>query len=220
MLVFSQTLGFQHQSIAAGQQMLLTIGQEQGFEVTIAPDDTTFTLDLLLEHEIVFFMNTTGDIFNPSEEAAFEEWMTLHDGAFAGSHSATDTESGWVFYKQVTGQYHDLHDSVIPGTIQWEPDALDHVAVAGLPNPWQRNEEWFMFDSYQAWSSQEGFKILSTVTTERGGTRPVSYIREYGNFRSFYSSLGHESQAFLDDDVKKHFAGGILWAVRREALLQ
>lgn len=219
MLVFSETLGFEHQSIPAGQQMLSAIGQEHGFEVTVVPDNTVFTLELLSQYEIVFFMNTTGNIFEPAEEAAFEEWMTMHRGAFAGAHSATDTESGWGFYKQVTGQYYDQHDNVIPGTIQWEANALNHPTVVGLPNPWQRNEEWYKFNSYQDWSSQEGFQILSKVTTAGGGTRPVSYVREYGNFRAFYSSIGHETQAFQDADVKKHFAAGILWAVRREAMI-
>jgi type 1 glutamine amidotransferase len=218
MLVFSETLGFEHGSIPAGQQMLRTIGQENNFEVTVVPDETVFTLELMLQYEIVFFMNTTGDIFNGSEEAAFEEWMTEHNGAFAGSHSATDTESGWGFYKQVTGQYYDQHDAVIPGTIQWEAGALTHPTVVGLPNPWQRNEEWYKFNSYQDWSSQEGFQILSKVTTNGGGTRPVSYVRQYNNFRAFYCSIGHETQAFQDADVKKHFAAGILWAVRREAM--
>jgi len=220
MLVYSRTEGFEHASIPAGQQMLRSIAEDYGFEVTVTTENNEFTLDGLSQYEIVFFMNSTGDVFDAPEEAAFEEWMTTRNGAFAGSHSATDTEREWSFYKEVTGQYYDLHDNVDPGTIQWESDALNFVAVAGLPSPWQRNEEWYRFNSYQQWSTKEGFKILSKVTTNGGGTRPVSYIREYGNFRAFYSSLGHEAAAFQDANVEKHFAAGIMWAVRREAMVQ
>ena len=220
MLVYSRTEGFEHASIPAGQQMLRSIAEDYGFEVTVTTENTEITLEGLSQYEIIFFMNPTGDIFDAPHEAAFEQWMTTKNGAFAGSHSATDTERDWAFYKEVTGQYYDLHDNVDPGTIQWEASALNFVAVVGLPSPWQRNEEWYRFNSYQSWSSKEGFQILSKVTTNAGGTRPVSYIREYGNFRSFYSSLGHEGQTFQDANVKKHFAAGILWAVRREAMVQ
>jgi type 1 glutamine amidotransferase len=48
----------------------------------------------------------------------------------------------------------------------------------------------------------------------------VSYVREWGNFRAFYTSLGHDSATFQDDNVKQHIAAGIIWAVRREALLK
>jgi type 1 glutamine amidotransferase len=199
--------------------MLRDIAQDYGFEVTVATDNSQITLEGLSQYEIVFFMNCTGDIFNSAEEAAFEEWMTTRNGAFAGAHSATDTERDWQFYKEVVGQYYDLHDNVSPGTIQWESAALGFVAVQGLPSPWQREEEWYRFNSYQDWSSKEGFTILSKVTTNGGGTRPVSYTRQYDNFRSFYSSIGHEARAFQDADVQKHFAAGIMWAVRREALV-
>jgi type 1 glutamine amidotransferase len=62
--------------------------------------------------------------------------------------------------------------------------------------------------------------VIVLVTASTGGTRPVSYIREWGNFRSFYTSIGHESDAFEDADVKRHVAAGIMWAVRREALFK
>jgi type 1 glutamine amidotransferase len=63
-----------------------------------------------------------------------------------------------------------------------------------------------------------GFKILSRVTSSNN-TRPVSFVREWSGFRAFYTSLGHEGSVFENADVKKHVTAGILWAVRREALL-
>lgn len=220
MLVYSITKAFKHDSIGAGQAMLQDIAKTQGFEIKVATDNSEITATGLANYEMVFFMNCTGDIFNDTEQKAYETWITTKNGAYAGTHSATDTESGWSFYKELTGQYYDLHDNVIAGTIQWQQNALDFIAVKGLPSPWQRNEEWYKFNSYQTWSAKAGFKVLSMVTTSGGGTRPVSYIREFGNYRAFYTSLGHESSAFQDANVKKHVAAGIMWAVRREALLK
>ncbi len=220
MLVYPLTKLYRHSSIEEGEKMLQDIATAQGFEVTIAQDNSEITEAGLAEYEIVFFMNTSGDVFNADQERAFEAWMRKQ-GAFAGCHAAADTEPGWAFYAELTGQYNDPHDfCCIEADIQWEPGVETLPMVRGLPSPWTRAEEWFGFNSYRTWSTKPGFKILSTVTTTSGGTRPVSYLREWENFRSFYTSLGHESSTFGDEYVRKHIAAGIMWAVRREALLR
>jgi type 1 glutamine amidotransferase len=90
----------------------------------------------------------------------------------------------------------------------------------GLPNPWNRQEEWYRFNSWQTWSAKPGFTVLNTVTTTAGGTRPVSYVREWENIRAFYTSLGHADAPYTDATVIKHVTAGIMWAVRREALIK
>ena len=221
MLVYSRTTGFRHdQSIATGKTMLEQIATEQDFEATFTEENSQINAAGLAQYEIVFFMNSTGTIFNNTEKQAYEEWMTTKDGAFAGVHSATDTENGWAFYSEVTGQYYDLHDTCCAqANIQWDTGALGFVAVQGLPSPWQRSEEWYKFNQAAEWSVKPGFQVLSRVTTNNN-TRPVSYIREWSNFRSFYTSLGHEGSAFQDANVKKHVTAGLMWAVRRDHLIQ
>lgn len=218
MLAYSRTEGFRHQSIDSGREMLEAIAEEQGFEVTMTETNEEITLEGLSRYEIVFFLNTTGDVFDAPEEQAFEQWITTRNGAFAGVHSATDTESNWVFYKELTGQYYDLHSAAgTMGEILLEDAASEFPGMADLPNPWSRNEEWFRFNQHEVWSSKPGFTILAR---HAANNHPVSWIREYGNFRSFYTSMGHESTAFQEKLVKTHIAGGIMWAVRREHLFQ
>jgi type 1 glutamine amidotransferase len=221
MLAYSKTASFRHaEAITTGREMLNAIAADQGFEVKFTETNEEITVEGLSQYEIVFFLNSTGDIFSQQEQAAYEEWMTMHDGAFAGVHSATDTENGWGFYSEVTGQYYNGHSASpdTQGEIQWDAAQLNHVTVKGLPSPWQRQEEWYKFNQSQEWTAKPGFVVLSRVAlNDDGGTRPVSYIREWGNFRSFYTSLGHAGRTFQDQDVRKHVAAGIMWAVRREA---
>ncbi len=222
MLAYSKTSGFRHtEAIAAGQPMLTAMGAKQGFTVTFSENAADFSAANLAQYEIVFALDPTGNNLSNQQKADFEDWMTNKNGAFAGVHSATDHENGWAFYSEVTGQYYDLHDNCCQQqNIQWDSAATEFIAVKGLPSPWQRSEEWYKFNSWQQWSAKPGFQVLSRVTTSGGGTRPVSYIREWGNFRSFYTSLGHEGPTYSDANFIKHVSAGIMWAVRREALLQ
>jgi cytochrome c len=216
MLVYSKTAGFPHtDSIRTGKVMLQQIADEQMFEVAFTDTNEEFTPEGLAQYEIVFFLNTTGDIFSSAEEQIYEDWMTTQNGAFAGVHSATDTENGWGFYSEVTGQYYDLHEPCCSqANVEWDPNALNLVMVQGLPNPWPRSEEWYYFNRNSEWAAKTGFQILSRVTSNNS-TRPVSYTREWSNFRAFYTSLGHEAAVFEDANVKRHVAAGIMWAVRR-----
>lgn len=217
MLVYSRTTGFRHDSIPQGKTMLQEIASEQDFEITETETNELITREGLAQFEIVFFMNSTGDIFNDTEQAALQEWMETNAGAMAGVHSATDTEQGWAFYKEVTGQYYDGHvNANTPGTIQLEADMLQFPALKGVPNPWQRNEEWYRFNSFQEWSSKPGFKILGR---KQADNQPIMWIREFGNWRSFYTAIGHDAAVFRDPVVKQHLTGGIMWAVRRDQLL-
>jgi type 1 glutamine amidotransferase len=214
MLVYSRTLGFRHDSIPQGKTLLQQIATEQGFEITETETNELITPEGLAQFEIVFFMNSTGDIFNDTEQAAFQAWMETKHGAMAGTHSATDTEQGWAFYKEMTGQYYDGHSNAnSPGAIQFEAATLQFPAVKGIPNPWQRNEEWYNFNSFQQWSTKPGFIILGR---KQADNQPITWAREFGNWRSFYSAIGHDAAVFRDPVVKQHLTGGILWAVRRD----
>jgi type 1 glutamine amidotransferase len=222
-LAYSKTSGFRHSdAINAGQPMLMSMGLKQGFEVTISEDPGAFTASNLAQYEVVFCLNPTGNNLSDAQKSAFEAWMTMNNGGFAGVHAATDHENGWAFYSEVTGQYHDGHDTCCAqANIQWDPAALNHPTVVGLPSPWLRAEEWFKFNQNEQWSVKAGFQILSRVTTSgEGGTRPVSYVREWGNFRSFYTSLGHEASTYSDAGFVRHVGAGIMWAARREALFR
>lgn len=242
MLVLTRTKAFRHDgSINTGRTMLEAIAAEQGFELTFAGSAVkagasseeinalsdaevaaAITAENLAKYEIIFHLNTTGDVYNAQQQVIFEDWMTQKNGAFAGVHAATDTENGWAFYSEVTGEYYDTHTSVTTGTIEFEPTMATHPAVKGLPNPWTRQEEWYKFDEWQTWSQKPGFHLLSkrTGVTEHNVPTAFMWVREWGNFRSFYTALGHDSVVFQDPNVKKHVTGGIMWAVRRGHLIK
>ncbi len=196
--------------------MLSSLAAEHGFEITLTEDHELFTAERLAEYELVFFLNTSGDVLNDTEEEAFENWVVTKNGAFAGTNRAADTESDWLFYQELTGEYYDGQDVCCPERdIQWDPSALEFPAVRDLPSPWRIADLWLRFDEFSTWRNKPGFRVLATIESE-GETLPVSFVREWGNFRSFYTVLGHQPESFEDANVRRHIAAGILWTVRRE----
>lgn len=221
MVVYSRTAGFRHSdAIEVGTALLQEIADEQGFDVLFT-EENAFLADLE-STEMVFFLHTTGDVFDPKEEQLFETWMR-RGGAFAGTHSATDTEPEWAFYSEVVGQYYNGHAANgTPGEIVLETSMLDHPALQGLPNPWSRAEEWYAFNQHAVWSMKPGFRILMRASVAEGNYdgHPTAWVRQWGNFRSFYTSLSHSGAALQDPLFKQHLTGGIMWAARREHLLK
>lgn len=93
----------------------------------------------------------------------------------------------------------------------------EHPALKGLPNPWPRVDEWNVFNSHAIWSAKPGFQILARNSADG---QPAVWQRQWGGFRSFYSTLGHGGPVFEDPLVEQHITGAIMWAVRREHLLE
>jgi hypothetical protein len=202
-------------SIQTGTVMLHEIAAELGIEPPLVTEENTF-LDDIDAYELVFFMNPAGDIFTDDEQAKFEAWMK-RGGAFCGTSSATDAEHHWPFYEEIIGQnYESLGNANVADSIVFEASALDHPALVGLPNPWERLDTWRKFSLYQEWSRKPGFRILARKAADQ---EPITWVREHGGFRSFYTGIGWNPDAFQDPEVKKHLTGAIMWSVRREHCL-
>jgi type 1 glutamine amidotransferase len=61
-------------------------------------------------------------------------------------------------------------------------------------------------------SSIEGF-----AEVEPGGDYPQSWVQDFGEGRSFYTSLGHRDDIWSNDPVfRAHVVGGIRWALGLE----
>jgi type 1 glutamine amidotransferase len=231
MLVYRETRGYHHPSIAAGIEMLTELAATNDFEFEVSDGDETeitndvqITAEDLAPFDIVFFLNPTGDIFGDEASPEREVFKTFLLGkkAFAGVHAATDTEYGFPWYEDLVGEIYDGHSAEIPvpsGTINIEEAQQDHPAMAGIPSPWTRNEEWYKFQN-RIDSGLPGLTVLmryggGASTTGPINGQPLAWTRCLDGIRSFYTALGHESSAFSEPLVRQHILGGILWAVRR-----
>ena len=134
-LVFSKTAGFRHRSIEDGVQALREIGEESGFSVTHTEDSTAFASPDLAGYGAVVFLNTTGDVLNDEQQAAFEQYIQ-EGGGYVGVHAAADTEYDWAWYGELVGGYFASHPHVQPADIVVSD--REFPATAHLPEVWTR----------------------------------------------------------------------------------
>jgi type 1 glutamine amidotransferase len=233
MLILSKTLEYHHDSIPACQQMLrelgstpdgsLPAGAQPGSQwtVTIASEDLSdFTDESLRRYAIIFWCNPTGTVFTSAgatgvvARAAIEKYLTS-GGAWGGVHSATDFENthGWPWFQdQVNGGNFASHDGDgTPGSIVWQPGALEHPVIRGIKSPWSCADEWYFLNRDPG--TLPGFVVLGKLASDQ---RPVVYVREIpGGGRSFYTVRGHNITAYAEPNFRRLIHQGVLWAIKR-----
>lgn len=210
-LIFSKTAGYRHASIPDGVAAIRAIGAEHGLRVEHSEDAAVFSEANLAAYKAVIFLNTSGDVLDDGQQAAFEGFIRA-GGGFVGVHGASDTEYNWPWYGGLLGAYFADHPAIQDAAL----DVVDgaHPATLGLPARWERRDEWYNFRSQPPATA----RVLITLdeTSYQGGTmgetHPISWAHEYDGGRSWYTGLGHTSESYAEPLFRAHLAGGILWA--------
>ena len=210
LLVFTRTLGFRHASIPVAIAAVQVLGAYNDFRVEATEDPTTFTDSNLPRFAAVLFLNTTGDVLDSTQQAAFQRYIEAGHG-FAGVHSASDTEYGWPWYHSLLGETFKSHPAIQQATVLIADTA--HPSTRALPAPWVRTDEWYNFTTQPS-----GVTVLALVaeSTYSGGTmgssHPISWFHSYDGGRAWYTAMGHTACSYAERPFLAHLAGGIEWA--------
>jgi type 1 glutamine amidotransferase len=212
-LVFSKTAGFRHDAIPAGIDAIRALGTANNFAVDATEDAAAFTTSNLAQYAAVLFLNTTGDVLNASQQTAFESYIGGGKG-FVGVHAAADTEYDWPFYGNLVGAYFLQHPAIQPARVVIEDRA--HAATAHLGPDWTRTDEWYSFRANPR-SSVHVLASLDESSYSGGGMgdHPITWCKNAGGGRSFYTGFGHTVESYADSAVRGVLLGGIRWAAGR-----
>lgn len=214
MLVFTKTAGFVHNSIPVGVAALQKMAGENNWIVDTTSNAALFTTENLRQYQAVIFLNTTGNVLNEGEQAAFETYMQS-GGGYVGVHAAADTEYDWPFYNKVVGAYFLSHPKQQKAVIQVKDK--NHLATSFLPDRWERFDEWYNYKSISP-----DINVLATLdeTTYNGGkngnNHPIAWYHTIGKGRSFYTGLGHTKESYAEPLFLRHLRGGILYAMGQD----
>jgi type 1 glutamine amidotransferase len=213
-LVFSKTAGFRHDAIPAGIQTIRDLGSANSFTVTATEDSNQFNATDLARFEAVVFLNTTGDVLNPNQQTAFENYIRA-GGGYVGVHSAADTEYDWPFYGELVGAYFASHPAIQQATVRVQNRA--HAATAGLSPTLVRTDEWYNFRT----NPRSSARVLSVLdeSSYSGGTmgadHPHTWCKTLQGGRSFYTGGGHTQASYTEAGFRSLLLGGIRYAANR-----
>lgn len=210
-LVFYKTSGYYHASIPDGIAALQRLGRENSIAVDTTRDAGRFTAEGLKNYAAVVFLNTTLDVLNPAQQAAFEQYIRSGKG-FMGIHSATDTEYDWPWYNQLVGAYFNGHPDIQKARVQVVNKT--HASTQSLPDVWERRDEWYNFKDINP-----NIKVLATLDEQsyQGGTNgshhPIVWYHEFDGGRSFYTAGGHTADSYSEPLFLQHLLGGLKYVV-------
>jgi cytochrome c len=211
-LVFSKTAGFRHASIPVALRAVRELGAQAGLAVDTTEDAGVFSDANLARYAAVVFLNTTGDVLDAGQQAAFERFIR-GGGGYAGVHSASDTEYEWPFYGGLVGAYFRNHPQIQRATIE-VVDAR-HPSTAGLPRRWTRTDEWYSFARPPA-GEVRILARLDETSYDPGdgamGAHPIAWSHEYQGGRAWYTGLGHTDESYAEPLFRRHLLGGIRYA--------
>lgn len=216
-LVFSKTDGYRHKSISNGIKMLSELGQKRTWEVTATENASLFSLEFLMNFDVVVFLNPTKDVLNDKQQKAFKTFLKTGKG-FVGIHASTDCEYGWEWYGKLSGSYFATHPPAQEGTVIFENH--DHPAMktfAGMET-YTTVDEWYSF----TFNPREKVNVLASLDESsikeskndkwKMGDHPLIWWQEFDGIRSFYTVFGHTAEAFDDTNIRTHIADAIDWA--------
>lgn len=225
-LYLSQSAGWLHEPVARPEDGSLALSElamrdmaaaSGAFNVRVTQDASEITPALLAELDVLVFYTTGALPISRQSWQAIQAWVASGRGGFVGLHSAADTgldfPDGRDSYVAMLGGDFAGHpwNQGDPVRIQ----ALDggHPVTAMWPATFDYREETYQ---YQAFDPAR-VRVLQSLDFAHTPTRrpwavPVSWVRQIGHGRLFYTNLGHTPATWSDPRFREQIVQAILWA--------
>ena len=224
-LIYSRTTGFRHRSIPMGVALLAALGKATAAYASEQTEDpSVFTAEKLGEFDAILMLNTTGKPVpqGGSEQAAFESFMA-QGGGLIGIHAATDCHANWVVYREAMGGVFAGHPWRAGDIVTLFNEDVEHPVCSCVPQGFKIKDEIYQYreDKYY---SRGRLRILLSLDLsgkrmKKGGMKrkdfdyPVSWVRQHGKSRVFYSNLGHNDSTYFNPIALQHFLNGIQYVL-------
>jgi type 1 glutamine amidotransferase len=219
-LLFTKTEGFHHESVHEGVTALRQLASRNNFTVDWQDNGSIFNEKALANYAAVIFLNTTGNVLNDEQQAAFEKFIQSGKG-FVGIHSATDTEYDWPWYTKMVGMMFKIHPQQQTAYLKVEDS--NFPGMERFPKKLLWTDEWYEYGDRKATdlhfllsvdekSYDPNVKWGENVGKGMGSFHPIAWYHNYDGGRAFYTGLGHIALIYTDQTFLDHLYGGIYWA--------
>ena len=210
-LIFNKSEFYVHACMPAAVEALQKICRDNNWQVDVTDDAEVFTEKKLRRYAAIVFLNTAGDVLNPTQQVEFERYIQA-GGGYAGIHTAIDTEHNWKWYGRLVGGRFDGNMEEQNATIL----VLDrqNAATQHLDSIWQRHDEWFNLKDLSP-----NLNVLLSLDEktcaggQMGNFHPLAWYHDFDGGRAFFTALGHPTEAYSDPAFLQHLTGGLKYAV-------
>lgn len=228
LLIIGEVKGYQHDSFSHAAATIERLGQKSGMYDTFIRTDTQLVtkqkvdknnLKNLDYFDAVLFY-TTGEL-DMDDQQKKDLLAFVHDDGkgFVGVHSAIDTFYQWPEYGEMVGGYFDGHpwDVFDAPVIVEDPD---FPAMKAFPRAFTLNDEIYQVKNF----SRDRVRVLARLDASKldlahkgvkrtDGDFAVTWVRQYGKGRVFYSTFGHKQETWDRPDVQTMYLEAVKWAM-------
>ena len=223
-LVFYRCGGFIHTSIPHGNHAFAEMGRKTGaFTVDFADTYDVFNADNLNQYDAILLNNSTGMQFEtPAQQNAFLDFVANGKGLI-GIHAASDNFGKHPQCRALVGGQFGGHPWNAGGLWAFQLDDPQHTLnrAFGGQGFWHSDEIYqYKSDTYQG---PEVLRVLVSLDMNRpevseridDGPRqvPVSWLRQAGEGRVFYTNFGHREDTYENPMILRHMLDGIQYAL-------
>ena len=234
-LVFYRCEGFIHTSIPFGNYAMKRLAETtKAFTADFSDQYSVFTKENLAQYDAIIFNNTTALNPDESQRAAVLEFINGGKG-IVGFHAAADNFNKWEEGVALIGGIFNGHPWNAGGTWAFKVEDTGHPLNAAFKGEgfWHKDEiYWYKPESFQG---RYKLRVLLSLdmskaanrkpienekeTPKLGGKSPsetdvaVSWCREVGKGRLFFTNLGHNDMTFADKAVLQHMLDGVQYAM-------
>jgi type 1 glutamine amidotransferase len=224
-LVFWRCEGFFHgEGIAGGNHALAAMGRKTGaYLADFSNDYSVFEPANLAKYNVVVFNNTTQLKLPDAAKQALLDFVQKGKG-LVGVHAATDSFYDWPEGAAMLGGLFDGHPWGAGGTWAFKLDEPAHpLNRAWGGQGFKLQDEIYQFKAPYTRADRRVLVSLDLSDPATGGVEKgikrtdrdfaVAWIKNHGQGRVFYCSLGHAANVFQDPKVLRFYLDGIQFAL-------
>ncbi len=224
LLVFNLTKGYVHTAIPYGARALEVMGRKTGaFEVVHSEDMAIFSPASLAPFDAICLNSSSQLEFSPEARQAILDFVRGGKGII-GIHGATVNFGDWPAGAALLGGVFDGHPWVSEGTWAVKIDDPGHPLNAAFEGQgFKLSDE--LYRTKFSYPPRENLRVLVSLDMSDVATRtakgiregetdyPLSWIRDYGKGRVFYTSFGHNHPVWWNPPILRHILAGVQFAL-------